>query len=185
MVRNTNWYDLFSLYAHDTAIESTFDNELNFGVVLSQHGDMQGALKHLLIADREYPTEFTLQNTGLLYLILHDKVHSYEYLSKAYTAKSYVLPPHHHQTVTYDSYARWFMVYGDYQHANRILSRGIKDYPSEPTLWYLQAINNYFMKDKNQAILAAEKAYQLSPGENTKMLLDDLQKNIPLNIQLN
>lgn len=184
VIRNANWYNLLSLYTHDTSIESTFDNELNLGVVLSQQGDMQGALKHLLIADKEYPTEFTLQNTGLLYLILHDKVHSYAYLSKAYVVKSYVLSPHHHQTVTYDSYARWFMIYGDFKKADIILTAGIKDYPNEATLWYLKALNLYSMKDKTQAIFAAKIAYTLSPNETTQILLIDLQKNMPLNIRL-
>ena len=184
VVRNTNWFSLRSLYAHDSAIESTFDNELNYGVVLYQNGDMNDALNHLLIADKEYSTEFTLQNTGLLYLLLHDKKNSYDYLTKAYHAKSYVLPPHHHQTITYDSYARWFMIYGEYKIADTILSAGVTDYPDEPTLWYLKAINNYFRKDLSQAIADAQKSYTLAPGENTHVLFADLQKNIPLNIKL-
>jgi hypothetical protein len=184
VVRNSDWYSLLTLYRHDTAIEDSFDNENNYAVVLVQLGDINGALPHLLKANKIYPTEFSLRNTGMAYLGLHDEQNAKVYLEKALKTKSFVLPPHKHQTATYDSYARYYLITKDYTNAERIVEEGVKDYPDAYTLWYIKAIATYLIGDKKAALTAAEKAYSLYNSEETRSLYTALKNNLPFPVQI-
>lgn len=184
IVRNSDWYNLMTLYKHDAAIEDSFDNENNLGVVLAQDGDAKAALPHFLKANKTYPTEFSLRNTGMTYLSLNQNEAAREYLEDAMRAKSYVLPPHKHQTVTYDAYARYYLITKDYLNAQKMVQDGITDYPDAYTLWYLKAITEYLLGDREKALKAAEKAYTLYKSNETYSLYTALKNNLPLPVTI-
>lgn len=181
IVRNTNWYNLLSLYSHDVQIADNFDNRHNYGVVLVQNGQLEEGLENFLIADSQHSTEFTLRDTGLAYLALDKKKEAYEYLTKAFVIESPVLPPHHHQTATYEALGRYHLIYKEYKKAQAVLDKGIIDYPYAHTLWYLKAVNASLMKDREQALRAAQKAYTIYPSQETYSVYKTLQENRPLN----
>lgn len=184
ILRNLNWSDSRTLYSHDIQIEDNYDLENNYGITLFTENEHTKALEVLLKANAMQSTETTLRNVGTVYLALRNDKLSGIYLEKAYHTTSYAFS-HKHQVATYYTLARYYMTIGKPLLSKKITDIGIEDYPDSWDLWYIKALCEYLLNNKQGAIYSAQKAYAISPNDQTSSLYSNLVNNIPLNIQTN
>jgi protein O-mannosyl-transferase len=182
MVRNQNWKDPIALYSHDVPIEGNFDNENNYAAALSYEGRWEEALKHVKRSVELYPYEKNLRELGLVYKKLGRNDLAREYFYKAFNARSFVYSPHKHEIHTYEYIIKYEYLYGNPKEAVRIAKMGTSDYPENAELWILIALGEYKLKNQENALEAAEKAYTLSQSPETAYLYRQIMNNLPLSV---
>ncbi len=167
IIRNNDWHDVFTLYNYDILISDNFDIENDLGVEYLNINKYSDALKHLTISISQRPNELNLQNMGATYGRMGDFQKAEKYYELALHAKQYQLVlQHKHYLLTYRNYAPILVYYDDPNKANDFLEEAVKDYPDSPDssdLWKLLALTKLKLHDKQAALDAIKKAYQLDP----------------------
>lgn len=186
ITRNTNWYTGTTLYAHDIqmAEADNFVNHSNYAMVLSNAGKNELALDHAKKSIALYPFEKNLVNTGWLYFRLGQREEGMKYLYQGLRAKSFPFQsdPHLHDEETYILIARLQLLYGDVKEALSIAQQGVQDYPKSPNLWLLLALSEYKIQNQREANVAIEKAYALSPDEQTGNVRTRILNKLPIEV---
>ena len=164
IVRNTNWADPLTLYAHDSKVYENYDLENNLGGELNLVGRKAEAFSHFEKSVRLFPHESNLFNLAAGYQTKGDSQNAIKHFQWALDAKSYgqVAKPHKHQSLTYERLASLLMK-EDPKRCLEITKIGLSDHPESAQLWYSQALCHYKLGNKPEALNSSKKAYELVP----------------------
>jgi protein O-mannosyl-transferase len=182
IIRNSNWYTGLTLYAHDVPLEDNFDNRANYAAVLSNEGKNDQVFVQIQKSVELYPYEGNLRSLGLCYMKMGKPDKAIEYYYKALHAKSFAgqNEPHLHDFDTYYAIASFQISHKNLNEGKRIAVAGVKDYPEAAKLWLLLAVSEYGLKDRQNAMIAVEKAYTLNPDQQTTYVRTQILNNAPI-----
>lgn len=183
MVRNSNWSDPFTLYAHDSSILTNFNLEDNLAGEYTKKQDYKNALLHAKKSVDLFAYENNLLNLAIIYQDIGNTQRAKEYYSLALTKKHYSSNTQKHLLVTYKDFAWLLIRSGSYNEALKIINNALQEYPHESQLWEELAICEYKLGHQDQAIDAVNKARELSPNvqEYTSLLLQ-IQNKMPIEL---
>lgn len=165
IIRNTIWQDEMTLYSHDSQVVDNFYLENNLGGVYLTQQNYVAAIAHYQKSVSLDPHEINLYNLGYAYEQTGNlqKAASYYQLALEYR----IIP----STVDEFVFERlgWGLVRLDkFIQAEKILTTGIKSYPTKGSLWYLLAISEYQQGKRKTALISAKKALNFLPTEETR-----------------
>ncbi|MBI4040126.1 tetratricopeptide repeat protein [Candidatus Daviesbacteria bacterium] len=174
IIRNSNFYDNLTLFAHDVSISpNSFDTENNLGVALFRQGDTQGAkvhfLKSLAIQPKWY---FALNNLGAVY----EREGNWPEAKKLYEQVTL-------ETDYYLSFENLAMIYLNHEStasAQEFASKTLKKLPQNPRLWIVLAIADYNLGQTDKALQDAQNSYAISPSTEALRLISLIKANQPI-----
>ena len=179
LVRTYDWKDNYTLYSHDSQIlKDNFSLENNLGAELLGK-DNELAKYHIEKSIKLAPDWWlNWANLGTYYFFNHDLKQAKKYyevsLKNGNNANTYQL---YSKVLLYDDTP------GSTASARRILEQGIGFYPEDWSLWELLALANYQLDDKEKAIIAAKRAYQLTGDKRYQSLSEAITKGIKFHIK--
>lgn len=158
IVRNANWQSGLALYSHDLMLDKTNDRLENW-LAIEQYnsGDFSDAKIHFENLLVRNPSEPALYN-NLASIYTHDGNidKAIELLQKVADTDG-----------TGDAYlviGKLLFNQGKIQEAKMKLLKGFKEYPNNGNLLLMDALCEYRLGNKDQAVQTAEKGKQLTPG---------------------
>jgi len=182
ILRNNNWKDAITLYSHDIQYSDNFDVENNLGVEYENKLEFSKAIPHFEKSVIFRPFEYNLVNLGISYAEIGKIKEAKSSFSKAYNLNTFnMFSPHKHALKLYRSYATTLIFY-DSESAIPVIQNGLRDYPDDVGLWFLLALSYDKAHDKQNALIAAKKAYQLEPSDQNKYIYNHLKNTIPISI---
>ncbi len=175
IIRNSNWYDGYSLYSHDINIsKNSFDLENNLGVELFRRGDFKNAKVHFEKSIALQPKwYFAYNNLGAVY----------EHEGDYQRAKNLYF-----QTLKYgDYYLAYENIAGillyrenNPQSAKEFCQESLKKLPNNSKLWLILALSQYKLGNQKEALEAAKNAYSLLQDNETAYVYYQLSNNLPI-----
>ncbi len=182
MVRNANYTDAFTLYAHDIEVEDNYDLENMLGGGYLAVSQYDKALPPLLKSYEMYPRDSTLFNIGSAY----EHLNEYQKAKSSYEQLVYErnIPVRDHvKQSAYLSLTKLLLVNAPPEETKKICEEALKLYPDQATIWSYLAISNYNLGLHNEALAAAGKAKTLLPNQSTELLYDRILNKKPLDLR--
>lgn len=177
IIRNQDWKDGLTLYAHDEIInENSFDLENNLGVELFRADRIDEAKTHfeksLLLQPKWH---FTLNNLGAVYQKQGNLEKAKEQYLKVLENSDYYL--------AYENLSAIYLMQKKYQEGRDFIENALKKLPNNSLLWLNLAIAEYKLEHKDKALLAARNAYALNPSDKNAYIYSQLSQNKELNLE--
>lgn len=177
IVRNTDWYDNFTLYSHDSKIYDNFQIENNLGAMYALNEQYDEALKHFDKSNEIYPSASSLYNIGITYDRIGNKEKAREYFYKILDASDY-------SSISYASFlsrSSWRLLHHDSpENAEKFIIKALKKSPDNAFLWDYLAVCEYQLHNQQEALKAVQKARTILENRNTESLYEDILNNRPL-----
>lgn len=173
-IRTTNWHDEAILFGHDSQITTNFDTEDQLAVALYFKGKPDEALIHAKRSVSMFPYDGNLLHLAEIYEGLNDVENAKQSYLLAAQADNYA--PGNHERVIYRLLAR-FLIKHDAVAARKVIDAGIKEYPDSYRLWALDAINEYRLGNREEALASAFNAMQVNSNSSTTHLVSDIINN--------
>ncbi|HEX7042327.1 MAG TPA: tetratricopeptide repeat protein [Patescibacteria group bacterium] len=186
VIRNSNWQNPIMLYTHDIKVMDNFELENTLGGELNSAGDRSEAFIHFKKSVKLFPHVTNLFNLGLSYEQKSDYKNAEKYYQKAFNSDTLGSVPYPHKKLEI-IYVRYSLVtlQTDPKSALGIINEGLKDYPNDATMWYVKAECEYKLNNYNQALDAAEKAYQIVPNDsNAANLYNRILNKLPIDTSI-
>jgi len=179
MVRNTNWYDMITLFTHDSNIYDSYDIENDIGVEYTLNKQYDEAAKHLEKSVAMLPETDNLYNLGKVYEELGNRQKAKEYYAKALQAKSStkLVTDWSH---TYEALAGVLLYTDPPQKALAFITSAVTNYPDSGELWEYLAITEYRLHNQQEALAVAAKAKALLQTENISTIYMLIQTRQPI-----
>lgn len=177
LVRTFDWRDGLTLYAHDSKInQNAFDLENNFGVELFRAGRLDEAKIRFENSTKLAPRWWTnWNNLGVILERENQATVAANFYKKAIDNGQYYL--------AYQNYARTLLFkLKAPKDAKEFCEQSLKLLPYNADLWLVLAIAEYQLSHKDNALKAAQNAFNLRQDQHTFYILNSLQKNLPLEI---
>ncbi len=180
IVRNTNFHDNITLYAHDTQIQSNpvLDHALEEAYVQAGPKATLLTLQKLVNLN---PTPTTLFDLGNVYESERNMRKAGEYYFKAVSeADTYYTEGDAHNPDDEQIYIRLagLLLLSDKNEAAREISaKGLRYFPTSGILWEEVAISENTLHHWNDALIAAKKAEVFAPNEQTTSFVYQQIKN--------
>lgn len=176
VVRNSNWHDGLTLFSHDINIsKQSFDLENNLGVELFRAGKVEEAKPHFENSIRLQPKwYFAYNNLGAVYEREGNWQKALELYQKTLTLSDYYL--------SYENIAGIMINHETPEKTREFTTQALKKLPNNPRLWIILTLSDYILHDQNEAVQAAQNAFELSPNDQTYYLYQQLKLGNPLNL---
>jgi hypothetical protein len=161
VVRNKDWKDNMTIISHDLKLNpDSYELQGDYGTLIGNAGDIQGAKEHIERALELSPTWWTMYvNLGVIY----EKEQNYEKAKELYALVF-------NKTNDFETYEKLavlkYKTEGP-QTAVDFAIAGLRFYPSSPTLNFIAALSYYKLGDKINALNYAQKTYYLHPSNQT------------------
>jgi len=179
IIRNTNWKNPITLYSHDVNFTQSYSLETNLGTELYNIGNKQEALIHLQKSVELAPNyHVNWRNLAGYYYNSGDFKTAEEYYKNAIKNKTYYFP-------AYEDYGK-LLLFHDNSNGNRakeFLEGSVSLFPQNASLWLYMSIAYYKLGLNREALIAAKRAFDLQPNQNTRSVYYNLKNNIPLKIE--
>lgn len=177
VIRNSNWYDGLTLYAHDAVLShDSFDLENNLGTALLRAGDLPGAELHIkksLTLAPDLPE--ALLNLGIIYEQKQD-------ISNA--EKYYLLAARQGVSTGLANYAGDLLMYeNNASAAAALIEKNISKYPRDQRLWLLLAAAYQRLGNQKDALKAAQYAYNLGQNQQSVYVYNQILQNNPVELK--
>ncbi len=186
IVRNSDWQNEMKLYSHDVQLSHSYYIENSLGIEYTRLREYNKALQHFQRSVALRPFEVNLYHLGLTYENMGNIQQARTYYEMSLHAKNYNLfLSHKHAANSYLNYAAILVYYGDSPSAVSFIHDALSDYPNSSDLWFLLALAYYKQHDKQGALNAAYKAYQLNLDEKDTYIYNQIQNNEPIRISHN
>jgi len=183
IIRNANWQNAITLYNHDILINDDFTIENDLGLEYANRGEYNKALKYFQRSVALKPFEINLENLGSAYESLENLQKARIYFNQALHAKNYNASyPHKHEINTYTSNASMLVYFDDPSTAKRFIQDALQDYPESSDLWMFLSIVKSKLHDKQGALEAANKGYQLYPDQLNLYIYNQIFNDRPFSI---
>lgn len=176
--RNMNWKDGLTLYSHDIAISrNAFDLENNLGVELFRSSKYNEAGLHFKRSTELAPYWWTnWNNLGALSERNGNYLNAVEYYQKAVENGHYYL--------AYENLAALQLFkMKDPKNAKQFIEKSLKRLPLNQKLWLLLALSEYQLNNTQNALIAAQRAYEILPSQKNYYVYSRLKQNLPLDLQ--
>ncbi len=182
IVRNTNWVDEETLYAHDIKITDSFDLEGNYATILDGEGRYHDAILHAKKSIQLNAYEVNVGNLALIYQHIGNFP-----LAKKYYVNSLFYPANtllgkKHYLSTYTSMGIFLAERDDPHEAITFINNGLSEYPQSPDLWFYLAVAEYRLKNYVQADNAVSKAFIFNPNTNYELAKYEIENHLPLRL---
>lgn len=188
IIRNTNWLNSLTLYAHDTKYDTNFFIENDYAQELVTSGDYKDALTHEKKSVNFFPYEINLLNLADIYALVGNNNEAGIYFKEALNSSAYIQWNYKHIINTYIDYAKLLLVEGNTNQASLIINDGLRDYnykdsPYIGYLWILRAIVDYKQHNFEDGLQSAQHAYNFLPNQATSVLYSQLSNHRYVNVQ--
>jgi Tfp pilus assembly protein PilF len=174
IIRNSNWYNGISLYAHDLQFEKNDRMENLLAADLVNAGMYQEAqirFENLLTRNPKEPALYA--NLALTYEITGDFMRADQTYSKGLHVDD--------SGTVYANYSRFLLErQGKIIEAKKIAEEGLSKFPQNASLWILKAFCNYKLGAKIQALNDAKKAKTILQNPAIESLYQTILNNQPL-----
>jgi hypothetical protein len=162
LIRNTNWYDAFTLYQHDAQLTNSWSLENNLATEFFYRRDMRNALVHAKKAYTLLPMDNVAFNVGSIYEQKGDFTNAKKYYTLTMQAISDPTYGHkHYESIDVDI-AEFYTLRDDPHKLYVMIAQALKDYPDCPDLWLYLAIADYRTGKYSDSLKAIHKANQLT-----------------------
>ncbi len=175
IMRNFDWYSKWTLYSHDIKISpESFILQTNLGVELIKSGDLEEAKKHFEQSIKLAPYNFVnYANLGVLYTSQKNYSAAADYYRKSIAENKY-------NYAAYRNYALMYLSLKDWRKAEAVIQESLRFFPQSSELWIFLAEAEYKTGNKDAAIEASQRAYQLMPNSYTEYMYTRLKQNLPI-----
>lgn len=176
IIRNTDWKDGLTLYSHDINIsKGAFDLENNLGVELYRAGRFDEAEEHFKNSTKLAPDWWTnWNNLGAMFERKNDLSTAKIYYQKAIDNGQYYL--------AYENLAKIYLKTESPENAITFTEKSLRILPNNSTLWFVLAVSEYKLGNKDKALTAARNAYLLNQNQQNLYIYSRLSQNLPLDI---
>ena len=174
IVRNTNWNNNFSLCSHD--IRDNKDSaqlHTYLASVFLSEDKVEEAQVQLIEASRLFPSSISFTNLGGIYMMQHKGNEAENAFKKALEYGDYYPAYHYYAILIYTNQGP--------KAAESFITKALDKFPDSFSLWTYLALTKYHLGDKDNALIAAQKAYSLHPNPETQDLLNGIENNEPVN----
>ncbi len=177
MVRNSDWHDGLTLFAHDNRIsQNSFDLENNLGVELFRKGEIEEAKVHFQKSiDLQPKWYFAHNNLGAVY----EREKNYS-AAKAQYQKTLEYGDYY---LAHENLAEILLFHESTSSAQLSIQNSLKKLPNNPKLWLLLALADYQLGKKDEALMAAKNSYLLQPTQQSYYVISRLEQNQPLQFE--
>jgi tetratricopeptide (TPR) repeat protein len=174
IIRNTNWRDGLTLYAHDsTAMGESFDIENNLGVELFRVGKIEEAKPHFEKSiELNQKWHFAYNNLGVVYERAGNLLKARELYEKTISMSDYYL--------AYENLGFNLLKTGKKGEALTFLSESVLKLPLNSKLRAALAIALYKEGKQKEAEKEARNAYGLESSAQNEYILETILKKNPL-----
>ncbi|MGE5041512.1 MAG: tetratricopeptide repeat protein [Candidatus Levyibacteriota bacterium] len=175
MARNIDWQSPLYLYSHDIIYEQdNFDMQNNLGNELFQAGDIQAAKPHFEKSIALAPEQsMNYTNLATVYAVEKNYNQAYIYFDKAMENDPNYYP-------AYEKLGYVYLSQKDYLKAKGFLKKAISRFPDQPILYTFLAEANYKIDNREEALQAAIKAYELLPNSYNLFIYESLRDGKPI-----
>jgi protein O-mannosyl-transferase len=183
MVRNTNWVNNLTLYAHDVKVYDNYILETSLGYDYYLQGNDKEFLYHTNRSIKLLPNEMNISNLAFFYLNHRDVKKAQMYYEKALAYNVY--PSEKHRDILSVIYRGmvWSYIYTrQFEQARTYAKTILPRYPLEGELWGCLAISEYELHNKEGALVAAEKAKILRQSNETNYIYNQILNNQPIEL---
>lgn len=176
IIRNTNWKDGLTLYSNDINIsKDAFDLENNLGVELYRAGKFDEAEIHFANSVKLAPGWWTnWNNLGAMLERKNDLTGAKKYYQKAVDNGQYYL--------AYENLAKIYLRTESPENTITFTEKSLIILPNNSTLWFVLAVSEYKLGNKDKALIAAKNAYLLNQNQQNSYIYSRLSQNLPLDI---
>ena len=174
IIRNTNWRDGLTLYAHDSQVmEESFDIENNLGVELFRAGKIEEAKPHFEKSIFLNPKwRFAYNNLGVVYEREGNLAKARELYEKTILMSDYYL--------AYENLGFNLLKTGKKGEAITFLEDAVTKLPLNSKLRAAFAIALYKEGKQKEAEIEAKNAYMLEPSEQNQVILKTILDKKPI-----
>lgn len=177
IIRNTNWLNEMTLLNHDLKYNENYDLDNELGTEYLAQNNYTAALVYYQKSVALRPYEYNLINLGVVYERLGNTQKAMMYYDKALHSTSYnMFQPHKHDIESYKFYSSK-LIFSNSSQAIAFTQGAVRDYPESAELWLLLALAMYKQHNKQGALFAAQKAYQLSNNDQTSFVYNNISTN--------
>ncbi len=181
--RNTNWVSALVLYNHDRQVHTNYSIENRLGGEYLALKQYDKALEHFVTSTKMFPTQISLGNVAFTYESVGNVKKAKEYYLKAFDTHHYTSIPQDHVKGIYLRLASVLFITDDFNAALPVLKEGIEEYPNSGEMWANLAFCEYKLKNREEALVAADRARMLLPNESTYSLYNKILNNEEINVQ--
>ncbi|SRR3989344_3954037 len=177
IVRNSNYYNNFTLYSHDVKYSkdsSWIENGLGFELLKQKrYGEAE---KHVLKSVELAPNGSVNWNTyGLFYERTGD-------IDKARTGYTTAVKNSDYY-LAYQNLALFLLLYDKPEIAERFTKNALEKFPSNGYLWLIHALVENKLDNTSLAVEAAQKAFDLSPNQISYNVFNRLSQNLSIEVK--
>lgn len=173
-IRGFDWRDGLTLYSHDIKINtSSFDLENNLGNEYYKQGNLQEAKKHF---------EFSISLTQRNWFALNNLATVYfreDNISKARELYQEVVD-NSDNYLAYQNFARLLILYDSPSTTKKFVEQSLEKFPTNSRLWTILAIAHYRLGEKDKALSAIKKSYEINPDDLNTQLYQRLLQGLDI-----
>lgn len=155
-LRSLDWENPIILYTHDSKITQSYLLEHSLGYELMQKNKMEEAFKHLKKSVLIFQTPYNTNSLGVYYYKTNDIKNAITWFKKSISLGDYFL--------SYQNYARILVFQSNSKDTIGFLQKASEKFPHNDVFFFLLAISYYKNNDHDNALIAAQKAYNISPS---------------------
>ncbi len=172
-IRSLDWKSDFSISSHDVYItKDNFALENTLGSALIQQGQYKEAIPYLEQSTRLAPYHWiNWNNLGVAYLNMGFKSGNKDDLNKAEKYLNKAIENGQEYYLPYENMGLLVVDFRDPNQAVNFFQTSSKKISLNHRLWFLLAIAQYKLGDKEKAMEAAKQAYYLNPDDSTSTQL--------------
>lgn len=173
--RNKDWHDELGLFIHDSKISDNYDIENTIAADYYIKGDYKNAIEHYKLLSTIDPEKKTLSDLGAMYMVLGDKQNAMKTYSRALSSENlYFTMNQNYIELTYTRYIYLLLDNKDYDKALSVINDGLTKYPNSNRLWIEMAYAQYKLHKNEQALQAAKKIKEITPGEQADLIYSQI-----------
>lgn len=180
MIRNTNWYDDYTLNSHDITVVDDYSKEANLGEDLINNGEYSQALIHTQRSVDLNPFYGNISLVGSNYIYLGNTQKAEIYFSKLKNI------PHdvYSSQIVYENLS-WYLLTHNPKKAKDFILWSLHYYPKDSILWADLALEEYANHENKNALISIEKAKSIQSTPQISQLYLDILSNKSFEIPTN
>src|SRR5260221_180842 len=175
--RIADWHNDLTLFGHDSSTQSNYILDNSYGAALIQDGQFEKAKKYVITSMRKHPYTANINNMAIIFVSEGNISKAKEYFQKAIgTGQTYSL---------YENYANFLLYYDSPNSALEFSQKALIIYPQSPKLLLIFGEAEYIQGDKDKALRAVARSYEILPDGKTLNIFTTMQQRKPLSLKHN
>jgi tetratricopeptide (TPR) repeat protein len=184
IIRNQDWQNPITLYAHDIAVVDSYQTESMLGNELWYENKLDEALIHFKRSEELRPGfDYIASEIATIYERKDDIQQAKKYHFKAMAEKNFT-SAYKHSYIVYLNISRFLCYFDSPSVAKKYVTQGLAEYPKEKYLWILLALDEYKMKNKLAALSALKQADASYPDQNVRYLYLQISMDKPITVPI-